>query len=170
MTKFYLLQSDGYCLTPVDVPAEQLTIIPYNAAIKLPKQHIADIAAELGLPEWFSIKIDRAAMTAETSGGRTIKWADVPKNHLARVDCNWIPISMQIYAGKETEALASVWASYENSRKPQEADPAFDALKGLTLAQIRQKEKAWDNLYNEGGEGYNPYRLPRLEAAIDPLD
>lgn len=31
-------------------------------------------------------------------------------------------------------------------------------LKGLTKAEVDCKAEEWDRLYNEGGEGYNPYR------------
>ncbi|MDP4117680.1 MAG: hypothetical protein Q8873_00605 [Bacillota bacterium] len=36
-----------------------------------------------------------------------------------------------------------------------EAHPTFDAKKD---AERMAKERGWDNIYNEGAEGYNPYR------------
>ena len=32
-----------------------------------------------------------------------------------------------------------------------------------TLAEVRQKEKDWNNLYNEGGEGYTPHIISKEE-------
>ena len=52
--------------------------------------------------------------------------------------------------------------AYEQKQDEKEQTEFYEnnpRLKGLTLSEIRQKEKEWDDLYNEGGEGYNPYRM-----------
>lgn len=40
----------------------------------------------------------------------------------------------------------------------------------MTEAERRKKEIEWDNLYNEGGEGYNPYRADEVLSVIEPQD
>lgn len=43
----------------------------------------------------------------------------------------------------------------------QEEDAFYERnprLKGLSKAEVDCKAEEWDRLYNEGGEGYNPYR------------
>lgn len=40
----------------------------------------------------------------------------------------------------------------------------------MTEAERRKKEIEWDNLYNEGGEGFNPYRADEILPVIEPQD
>ena len=40
----------------------------------------------------------------------------------------------------------------------------------MTESERRKKEIQWDNLYNEGGEGYNPYRADEVLSVIEPQD
>ena len=56
----------------------------------------------------------------------------------------------------------------EKEQEKQDDTPC--AYDGMTEAERRKKEKEYDNLYNEGGEGYNPYRLPEIYPVIEPQD
>ena len=40
----------------------------------------------------------------------------------------------------------------------------------MTESMRKKKEIEWDNLYNEGGEGFNPYRADEVLPIIEPLD
>ena len=40
----------------------------------------------------------------------------------------------------------------------------------MTESMRKKKEIEWDNLYNEGGEGFNPYRADEILPIIEPLD
>lgn len=61
----------------------------------------------------------------------------------------------------------------QRKREAEEAAGFYERnphLKGLTLEEVKAKEREYDNIYNEGGEGYNPYRLPKIEPIIEPQD
>jgi len=52
--------------------------------------------------------------------------------------------------------IASIKSSNPISATDNSPENAY--IKGLTLSQIKEKEESYDNLYNEGAEGFNPYR------------
>jgi len=67
---------------------------------------------------------------------------------------------------QESENLAKELeeARAERERKKEAKDAEifekmYGHLQGMSLEEIRREEREWDNLHNEGGEGYNPYRI-----------
>lgn len=49
----------------------------------------------------------------------------------------------------------------QRKREAEEAAGFYERnphLKGLTPEEVKAKEREYDNIYNEGGEGFNPYR------------
>lgn len=164
--KQYVLVQEGY-IEPLN--CENAVYIPYNYKDKTIDQHVADIAAELGLEEWFTITLAGSYFTScYTSSKKGIHLLNIPNNNVARIDLDWYNEPILLFAGKEEDAglnYESLWT------KPQEVDPQpAPAYSGITEAERRQKEREWDDLYNEGGEGYNPYRLPKIEPIIEPQD
>ena len=261
--KSYLLVRDGYIVPN----AEDVICLPYNYQAKKIEQHLSDIAAELGLTEWFAVYLAGSYFTGcYTSSGKGIHLLNIPENHVARIDCNWNNEPILLFAGREEEA----GLRYENQSGKSEADGKNNqklkeyilladgytkllnpdnadvrqfregkdlethikeiaaelnlkgwewvfqdgqmgkapkgavaritpnwyygtiyiyipteteesenreiisepppAYAGMTEAERRYEERKWDNLYNESGEGFNPYRLPEIEPIIEPQD
>lgn len=53
-------------------------------------------------------------------------------------------------------------ATYEKKQREKDKAEYYrnnPRLAGLSLSEIKAKEKEWDNLHNEGGKGFNPYGL-----------
>ena len=70
-------------------------------------------------------------------------------------DAGWEQMQAAMTAAGRGECL-----SYENITVETDAD--------RERAELRRKERDYDNLHNEGGDGYNPHRQQREFADATP--
>lgn len=66
--------------------------------------------------------------------------------------------------------LAFLKAESKKQEQKQKQEEPPCAYENMTEAERKKKEQEYDDLYNEGGEGYNPYRLPEIYPVIEPRD
>ena len=146
------------------VPFEQRT---YDVNISLKgsvEQVINEMRAETG-KDYFWIYIDGPYYTqCKTQSGRGIYLVDVPKNHVGEVRFGWHNSFYKIFEGVEEDAKLK----YEPEPEPFDLDAW---IKEQTGTGDRAKEKAWDEQYNEGGEGYNPSRTVKpSDVRLDGME
>ncbi len=105
----------------------------------------------------------------EKYGYKVRKYANMWKGKLVE-EC---PVVYEIYDAKTYQTLYGAgtvgpeslekWLSWMVERYGEKADiePKTAETKAVSSKPVKpdvEKERAYDRLYNEGGEGYNPYR------------
>lgn len=86
----------------------------------------------------------------------------VPEGAVAKIYKNWRYGVTYVVAVNAAEKI--------DVKKGAEVPEPKCAYEGLTESERRKNEKQWDALYNEGGEGHNPYRLPDIYPVIESQD
>ena len=100
------------------------------------------------------------------------------KDAMIKADYEYVIDAMDVTLGLPTEKYEEIMAAFENMKEEaikEKSEERIDVegnmeskMEGKTksedtplkmpYADRKKKEREYDNMYNEGGEGYNPYR------------